>query len=215
MSRWVLALLAWAAAQPRSDSLAQIRQLQRQVKQLCRFAGRGHGDKGAAQAMRYLRQSFQKLGYSPRVDTFWVPVHRIKRVRVWVRGAAGRWQSWRLGVDYLPAADAPSLSGEWPVDTSPRQGQAWWVSPTTPLREALQQAQETGVPILLLPKQRLVGSTAQEAAPLPILYVQATHTPPKALRLQLKAETLTAQASISLPSHRATHRFGLGSRGAL
>ncbi len=194
MSRWVLAWLAWGVAQPLSDSLAQVRQLQREVQQLCRFAGRGHGDTGAKQALRYLQRRFRQLGYAPQIDTFWVQVHRIRRIRVQVREAEDGWNAWRVGVDYLPAADAPSLSGEWPVDTLPRQGCAWWVSPETPLREALKHAQKAGVTLLLLPKERLMGSTAQTAAPLPILYVQANRARPTALRLHLKAQTLSTPA---------------------
>jgi len=177
--------LVWA----QSDSLNAITFLKRECRRLCRFQGRGHGQPGAEEVLRYLTRRWQKMGYSVRVDTFWIRIYRFERVR-----AQGDRRKWREGRDYLPAADCPTLHGEWLVDTLPAQGKAWWVPPSLPVKEALKIAREKDVAVVLFPQRKLTASLAEAPGTLPLLYVRDTLPRPKTFRAAIRGHSRMAPA---------------------
>lgn len=138
-----------------TDSLYTLRLLKRTTSTLCRFEGRAPGTKGHEHTVRYLLRQFKKMGYVPEVQRFPLQVYRITHIKARVQTQMGKWVRWTVGKQFLPASDCPSLQGEWVIDTSPRPGQAWWVTNLSP--EIRRQAATAQVSLLLVTQSKLTA----------------------------------------------------------
>ncbi len=161
------------------DSLRSVQFLRREVRQLCRFDGRGYNKQGYQKAARYLRKRFQQMGYEVRVDTFQHTVRYVSKARIRPRG--GRF--WRVGIDFWPNPMSPSVVGRFTVDTLPAAGKLWLIPDTMSLREAISQALTHRVQGLLRPVKKITASYADE--PLPFLLIETTERPSVGTQLEV------------------------------
>ncbi len=184
--------LLWAQA---DDSLATLRLLQREVIQLCHYAGRGYVRQGAARAAQYLAKRFRALGYCVKGDTFAFPIRLVRQAKLTWDGKPAH-----LGVDFWPDAGSPSIRGIWPLDSVPRPGAAWLVPESLSLRKALQLGQRAQVALLVCPQPKVNAAYAQKPLPIPVLYVRGQPSALRlSLRLQVHSQTVQAYNVMAYP----------------
>ena len=171
--------LTWGKPDQSSDSLACVRALKREVRQLCRFEGRGYAGQGYQKAARYLYRRFQKMGYKTRIDTFQHTIRYVKKAYVRPQGS----RAWKVGIDFWPSPMGPSVEGDFVVDTVPSSGKLWLIPDTMPLREAIRQALSNRVRGILRPVRKVNASYADE--PLPLLFIETIWRPVAGTRLEV------------------------------
>ncbi len=204
----ILAPLLYA----QSDSLAVIRFLQKEVRRLTAFRGRGHGTADAARTVRYITQRFRKMGYGVRVDTFPLSVYRLTEARVWVSADGRRWQKLRLGHDFVPAGFSKPIEGRWRVDTSAPQPDAAWLT-HMPLSQALRQARQGGAALLLLPQSKLIATVATASIAPSVIYIRDTLPVPAFVKVQLRGrliQTIGWNVSAHLKGQKSDSAWVIG-----
>ena len=172
----------WAQANPPLDSLACVRFLKREVRQLCRFEGRGYAGRGYQKAARYLYRRFQKMGYKTRIDTFQHAIRYVKKAYVRPHGS----RPWRVGIDFWPSPMSPSVKGYFIVDTVPLPGKLWMIPDTMSLQEALRQALSNRVQGILRPVRKVNASYADD--PLPLLLIETTYRPAAGTQMEISIQ---------------------------
>ncbi|MEN2992072.1 MAG: M28 family peptidase [Bacteroidia bacterium] len=172
------------------DSLELLRAFRREVRRLCRYEGRGTGEKGGRQAAAYIEKRLRRLGLRPQRQGFPISVVHFSRAQLWAK-VNGRWYRWRVGQAFLPAPDSPSLIGEWRVDTLPQPGQIWLAPADLKPDIALQKALQEKVACLLLRQPKLTAVRAARLGPLPVIWIRDTLPVPTHLRLRLESSVRT------------------------
>lgn len=176
------------------DSTQAVRFLQKEVRRLCRFEGRAPLTPGGKKAEAYLVKRFRQMGYSPQRQVFSLSVYQITRAEA--RAQTGRQgKRWKLGEDFLPAADCPPLRGEWSIDTLPREGYAWWVTAPRPLAAVRQLARDRRVAVVIYPVQRLVGSIALEPDSIAVVYRRQDLPPAQRIAFRIEGRLVQGQAA--------------------
>ncbi|RMF53764.1 MAG: M28 family peptidase [Bacteroidetes bacterium] len=176
------------------DSTQAVRFLQKEVRRLCRFEGRAPLTPGGQKAEAYLIKRLRQMGYSPQRQAFSLSVYQITLAKA--RTQVGRQRKpWKLGADFLPAADCPPLHGEWLVDTLPREGYAWWVPTPQPLGTVRQLARAHRVAVVIYPLQRLVGSIALEPDSVAVVFRRQDLPQAQRISLRLKGRLVQGHAA--------------------
>ncbi|MCX8112997.1 MAG: M28 family peptidase [Bacteroidia bacterium] len=167
-----------------TDSLRTLQQLKARAARLSAFKGRAHGTPYAAKATRYLARTFQKMGYVVRVDTFPLVVYRIISAHLSVSSDGRHWRALRLGRDFVPSGSCPPIRGSWQVDTARRKGYAWRTLNFSP--EVSVRAQREGIPLILIPRPKLIATVSTKSELQPILYIRDTLPSFSHVRLEVK-----------------------------
>ncbi|GIV25378.1 MAG: hypothetical protein KatS3mg026_1070 [Bacteroidia bacterium] len=212
MKRLALGLgLLLGYGQP-TDSVEAVRFLRREVRRLCRFEGRAPLTPGGRKAEAYLLKRLRQMGYSPQTQRVPLSVYRLTHAEAQALTARG-WTRWKLGEDFLPSAGCPPLQGEWPVDTLPREGYAWWVPEPHPLTKVRQLAREHGVALVLYPTPRLTGSIAPEPDSVAVVYRRGELQRPQQVRLRIQGRLewgTAANVWVKRPGQRADSAWVVG-----
>lgn len=167
------------------DSVEAVRFLRKEVRRLCRFEGRAPLTSGGQKAEAYLVKRLRQMGYTPQKQVFPLSVYQLSRAEA-QSFTADRWKRWKPGEDFLPAGGCPPLQGEWPTDTTPQEGYAWWVPTPRPMAEVRRLARQHDVAVVLYPTGRLTASIAPEPDSVAVLYRRQDLPQPHRLRLRIE-----------------------------